>query len=198
MVNVKKLLVLSMIVFWLFCIAGCESKETDSRGELGETDPLTELKESSSRDQKRESMESYSRGELKEAYSGEEQANYRRLADLADLKERLDRQPPPGPFRPIIDQTADGIRPVSGECGTTVTLRGEGFGEKYAPGHSVRLKKKGGVGTDMPIRSWADTLIEFDIPCETLQPGNYRVRVVTPGGESNIRVFSLITEKTGG
>lgn len=191
MVHVKKLLIPVMVVFWLSCVAGCdlqesELKETDSRGELAETNSQAE------------SRESYSRVELKEPYSGEEQANYRRLADLADLKERLDRQPPPGPFRPIIDQTADGIRPVSGECGTTVTLRGEGFGEKYAPGHSVRLKKKGGVGTDMPIRSWADTLIEFDIPCETLQPGNYRVRVVTPGGESNIRVFSLIREQRGG
>lgn len=98
-------------------------------------------------------------------------------------------EPPPSP--PIIDDSAAGIQPAFGCCGAIVTLRGTCFGEEKAPGFKVQLC----VGTDwidMPVRSWTDTLIEFEVPCWTiLEPGNYNVKVVTPAGDSNIRVFTI-------
>jgi|GEM_PF-1607360 len=99
--------------------------------------------------------------------------------------------PPPPPQVPVIDNSADGIQPSHGCCGAIVTLRGAYFGEEKAQGYKVQLYT-GTEWIDMPIHAWTDTLIEFEIPCwELLAPGNYNVRVVTPTGESNQRVFTL-------
>ena len=95
------------------------------------------------------------------------------------------------PSPPVIDDSSAGIRPSHGCCGVIVTLRGTCFGEDKAKGYKVRLSK-GTDWLDMPVRAWADTLIEFEVPCWTvIEPGNYKVRVVTPAGASNIRVFTL-------
>ena len=191
MVNVNKVLLQAMIVIWLFCIGGCSLRGCDSE----EPDSSAELRESDSRSQEGESREAPSRAELKEPTTPAQRDRYHRAAaELAKLK---DRMPPPGPCRPVIDQSPDGIRPMSGKCGTVVRLRGECFGEEQAAGHTVQLRS-GDEWIDMAIRSWADTLIEFDAPCETLGPGNYRVRVVTPNGTSNIKVFTVIREEGGG
>ena len=77
-----------------------------------------------------------------------------------------------------------------------VTLRGECFGQEHLAGYRVQVKEKtccgGGVWINVPaIHSWTDTLIEFEIPCYFIETGNYLVRVKTPGGNSNERVFTL-------
>ena len=103
--------------------------------------------------------------------------------------------PPSGTCSPYIDTTPAGMTPICGSPGVIVTLIGECFGEehRYMTESSVQFKKKpdGDVWFDMPILSWADTLIDFEIPYHFLSPGNYWVRVRTSSGHSNERVFSL-------
>lgn len=95
---------------------------------------------------------------------------------------------------PVIDTTVDGIQPNRGTCGATVTLRGNNFGEEHTAGRTVQLRRKNeslGEWTNMPIASWTDTRIEFMIPCVLLPAGNYRVKVVTECGDSNMVNFAL-------
>jgi hypothetical protein len=126
-------------------------------------------------------------------------------------------QPPPPPSSPppVLDDSSAGIRPSHGCCGVLVALRGSYFGNEKAKGFTVQLNtgdcsdplnslSPGGEGwgegasdppgqwIDMPVHAWADTLIEFEIPCWILlEHKNYNVRVVTPAGESNKRVFTV-------
>jgi hypothetical protein len=57
----------------------------------------------------------------------------------------------------------------------------------------VQLKSRSGVidWTDMPIQSWSDNLIVFEVFCGTLNPGNYRVRVRNQNGISNQLGFTF-------
>jgi hypothetical protein len=95
-------------------------------------------------------------------------------------------------WQPAIGMSIAGIQPTAGSCGALVTLRGEYFGEEHSESR-VQFKKKpdGDLWIDVPIHSWAYSLIEFEVPCWTFQQGNYWVRVKTSSGHSNERVFSF-------
>ena len=106
--------------------------------------------------------------------------------------------PPPTPScKPAIDTSIYGIQPNHGCCGVLVTLRGECFGAEHMIGYRVQIAEKTCCGAplewlDVPaIHAWTSTLIEFEIPCYFIEPGNYWVRVKTPYGRSNKRVFSV-------
>jgi hypothetical protein len=91
-----------------------------------------------------------------------------------------------------------GISPAAGSCGVIGQLRGEFFGEEQFAGSEVQMKLKAdplAPWITVPIHSWTDNLIEFQIPCSTLAQGNYLVRVQNEGGNSNRVVFTL---KDGG
>jgi hypothetical protein len=76
-----------------------------------------------------------------------------------------------------------GIVPAAGQAISLVELTGECFGDTYGEGRAVQLKRRvdGAEWIDMPISSWADDRIVFEIPCGTLTPGNYWVRVHNEG-----------------
>lgn len=100
--------------------------------------------------------------------------------------------PPSSQTPPGIDNSTLGIQPNHGCCEAIVILRGENFGEEHESGYSVQLQHPAEDWIDMPIYSWTDTLIEFQIPCWIImEPGNYLIRVVTPGGISNTRNYTL-------
>jgi hypothetical protein len=84
---------------------------------------------------------------------------------------------------PAININPQGINPTSGMEYALVELTGEAFGETYGEGKAVQFKKRpdGDTWIDMPIQSWAEDSIVFQIPCRTLTPGNYRVRVYNEG-----------------
>jgi hypothetical protein len=94
---------------------------------------------------------------------------------------------------------ADGMEPISGACTTIVTLRGTDFGPEQVEDGFVQMRLKpvtGNPWVNMPIYSWTDTQIEFEIPCEgaaALAAGNYQVRVNNACGHSpnSAHVFSL-------
>ena len=99
------------------------------------------------------------------------------------------------PCTPVIHGTGDGyIQANAGSPGAIVTVRGECFGDthRYMAGSSVQFgpMPEGDVWVEMPIHSWTDSLIEFEIPYFTLAAINYWVKVKTPTGESNRVVFS--------
>jgi PKD repeat protein len=103
-------------------------------------------------------------------------------------------EPLPAPsYSPVIDTTSSGIQPNHALCGSRVVLRGEWFGGVYTAGYRVQMKSSfsGDLWMDMPVYSWTDTLIEFEVPCWIVEPGNYKVRVMTPTGMSNQVVFTL-------
>jgi len=83
------------------------------------------------------------------------------------------------PCSPAIDAKAGGIYPDFAGGGTLVTVTGQCFGSGQGEGRSVQVKKisDGGLWTEMPISSWSDDSIEFEIPNLSLTPGNYRVRI---------------------
>jgi hypothetical protein len=59
------------------------------------------------------------------------------------------------------------------------------------------MKPEGEDGwSDMLVYSWTETRIEFKVPCWSLSPGNYKVRVVTPSGKSNRVNFTLTEQNT--
>jgi hypothetical protein len=80
---------------------------------------------------------------------------------------------------PVIRIQPRGIVPAAGQAISLVELTGECFGDTYGEGKAVQLKRRvdGTEWIDMPISSWADDRVVFEIPCTTLIPGNYRVRV---------------------
>lgn len=105
--------------------------------------------------------------------------------------DKVPQPPAPPASPPVIDDSAAGILPSHGCGGTLVTLRGTYFGEQKEKGFSVMLNT-GEEWLDMPVHSWSDTLIEFEIPCwSLLEHKNYDVKIVTPAGESNKRVFTI-------
>jgi len=97
------------------------------------------------------------------------------------------------PYEPAIDLGVLGIQPIHGSPGAIVTLRGEYFGEEQTSERGVQLKLKPGgpAWIDVPIHSWTDTMIEWELPAWTFAPGNYWVRVKTEVGNSNNRVFTV-------
>ena len=101
--------------------------------------------------------------------------------------------PPVPPCPPVIDTGTFGIQPNHGCCGVMVTLRGQCFGAEHLPGFSVQIRAVDPTPwfDVFAIHAWTDTLIEFEIPCYFLAPGNYYVRVKTPAGVSNSRVFTV-------
>jgi len=91
------------------------------------------------------------------------------------------------------------MEPTSGACTTIVTLRGSIFGAEQFDDSYVQMR---GPGTpypshpwvNMPIYSWTENQIEFEIPCEgaaALAAGNYQVRVKNACGHSAMVIFSL-------
>lgn len=96
-------------------------------------------------------------------------------------------------LKPALDTSVDGIQPNHGECGALVSLRGTSFGDEHERGSRVEIEDSESNWITLPVHGWSDTLIECEIPCWTslLPKGNYKVRVVTPAGESNTRVFTI-------
>lgn len=111
--------------------------------------------------------------------------------------DNVERLPEPGECdgnKPVIDTSVDGIQPKVGVCRAIVTLRGDHFGEEHDYGRTAQMREKGGDGpwVDVPIFSWTETRIEFQIPCWTFEPNkNYKVRVKTECGPSNKVGFTL-------
>ena len=101
---------------------------------------------------------------------------------------------PPSQEDPFCNPAIDNMSPIAGSCGMIVTLRGDCFGNEHITGRKLQLKLKSdplAPWTDMPIHAWTDTMIEFEIPCWTLAPGNYSVRVKTENGNSNKTTFTI-------
>jgi hypothetical protein len=80
-----------------------------------------------------------------------------------------------------------GIVPAAGQAISLVELTGECFGDTYGEGRAVQLKRRvdGTEWIDMPISLWADDRVVFEIPCGSLTPGNYRVRVHNEGSSGS-------------
>jgi len=93
----------------------------------------------------------------------------------------------PGPLEVPFIQI---IEPAYGVCGAIVTLRGVNFGQGGYNYH-IQFKMPNGNWMDLPIYSWTSTQIEFQVPCWEVAPRNYKVRVETPGGESNQLNFTV-------
>jgi hypothetical protein len=104
-------------------------------------------------------------------------------------------EPPPSDTctgrAPVIDNT--GPEPNVGVCFAIVALRGENFGDQRTHNREVQMKKKGSdhPWMQVPVYSWTDTRIEFEIPCWSFVAGNYKVRVTTECGNSNYVIFTL-------
>ncbi|MDY6836837.1 MAG: hypothetical protein SWH78_02585 [Thermodesulfobacteriota bacterium] len=100
--------------------------------------------------------------------------------------------PDPPPAVPWLDTGLDGIHPSHGSPVMLVALRGGNFGDEHILGRDVQVGIDPGTGwvwIDAPIYSWSDTLIEWRLTAGLLDPGNYKVRVVTEVGKSNRRNF---------
>jgi hypothetical protein len=107
----------------------------------------------------------------------------------------MPESPEPPPSAPVIDITTAGIQPNHGCCGVLVALRGDFFGDEHGAGYRVQMKPKGDdEWHDMPVYLWTDTVIRCKIPCKIFSPGNYKVRVMTPAGNSN-RVNFILTSR---
>jgi len=92
---------------------------------------------------------------------------------------------------PFIVDGVQGIEPIAGSCGLDVTIRGGCFGEEQILGRSVEIRVAPGVWVQMPVHAWSDNVIEWQVPCWTLAPGNYKVRVVNEAGNSNWVNFTV-------
>jgi hypothetical protein len=88
---------------------------------------------------------------------------------------------------PAVRINPRGIVPSAGQAIVLVELTGECFGDTYGEGRAVQLKRRvdGAEWIDMPISSWADDRVVFEIPCRTLTQGNYRVRAHNEGSSSS-------------
>src|SRR3972149_727475 len=101
---------------------------------------------------------------------------------------------PPWEEDPVCKPVIDRQSPVTGSCSMIVVLRGDCFGSEHITGRKVELKLKDdplAPWINMPIHAWKNTYIEFEIPCWTLVPGNYLVRVHTENGNSNKTIFTI-------
>ena len=83
-----------------------------------------------------------------------------------------------------------GIEPTAGCPGAQVTLTGSFFDFGQIPGREVQIKATGSslwdtAAVDVPVISWNDDRIVFELPAWTFAPGNFMVRVYddnrTPG-----------------
>lgn len=93
---------------------------------------------------------------------------------------------PPKP--PAITQ----ISPIYGSIGTACSISGVGFG---TDGSILLTSRMGETDQTQVVPSgdcsrWEDNIIEFTMP-SGLTPRNYNMRVETPSGVSNMRVFTL-------
>jgi hypothetical protein len=93
-------------------------------------------------------------------------------------------------YRPAIHYGA--VSPKSGACYTYVRLRGENFGEEQFEDSFVQMRKSDSdPWTNVPVYSWTETQIEFEIPCGAFEKGNYRIRVQQSCGYGNQVGFAL-------
>jgi hypothetical protein len=83
---------------------------------------------------------------------------------------------------PVIN-TTDGMVPLAACPTAWITLTGSNFGEEQCSECTVDLKD-GGVWVSVPVYSWTDTTIVFEIPAWLFAPGNYKVRVHTNSGNA--------------
>jgi hypothetical protein len=88
---------------------------------------------------------------------------------------------------PVIDV----IQPTHGVCGAIVALQGASFGVEPKNGYHIQFEVNPGNWMALPIYSWTSTQVEFQVPCWEVGPGNYKVRVQTPAGESNQVNFTV-------
>jgi hypothetical protein len=94
--------------------------------------------------------------------------------------------------RCAINVNPRGINPGTGKAGSLVALTGKGFDGE---GKTVQFKRRpdGDTWINMPVHSRTENRIIFDIPCQTLMPGNYWVRV----NNSNQVVFTFTGDNCG-
>jgi hypothetical protein len=94
---------------------------------------------------------------------------------------------------PFIRIKPRGINPAAGQAPVLVELAGNYFGDTYGEYTGVEVKRRidGTEWIDMPVLSWADERVLFDIPCRTLIPGNYWVRIRNEYGVSNQVVLTF-------
>jgi hypothetical protein len=92
---------------------------------------------------------------------------------------------------PFIVDGVEGVQPPAGSCGLQVTIRGGCFGDEQTLDRSVELKIAPSTWIQMPVHAWTDNVIEWEVPCWTLAPGNYKVRVVNEAGNSNAVNFTV-------
>jgi hypothetical protein len=95
--------------------------------------------------------------------------------------------------KPAIDIGLGGIQPASGSPGAIITLRGQNFTNQHTIDRTVELRPTNSSTPwkSVPIHSWTDTMIEWELPCWTFSLGNYDVTVKTETGRSNKRVFTF-------
>jgi len=84
-----------------------------------------------------------------------------------------------------------GMNPLAGCPGAQVEITGSDFGIEKTPERGVKLKE-GTAFIDVPIVSWTDTRIVFEVPAWTFSPGNHKVKVYNEKGSAQTAVkFSL-------
>jgi len=100
--------------------------------------------------------------------------------------------PPDAPVLVPQPPAVTGIDPSYGPGGTSCSIAGENFGSS---GEVLLTPKMGDTDQTYTITSgncvlWSSDAIEFNMP-SGLDPGNYKMKVRTPDGASNIKVFTL-------
>lgn len=120
-------------------------------------------------------------------------------ADMQCWGCHADNVPPyddPVTTNPYIDPGVDGLIPISGSCDIHVTIRGGYFGSEQTVDRWVEMKVAPGTWIQLPVHAWSDNVVEWMLPCWTLAPGNYPVRVHTEAGNSNNRAFTVMDHPT--
>jgi hypothetical protein len=104
---------------------------------------------------------------------------------------------PPSP--PVIDTDAcEGMTPIVGVRMAQVGLTGAKFGQQVSAkcgDYKVEMREStnGGSWIDLPAIEWINNLIEWSLPPDSFSPYRYhRVRVKTPAGISNKRLFYVL------
>ncbi|MBW2173318.1 MAG: thrombospondin type 3 repeat-containing protein [Deltaproteobacteria bacterium] len=91
----------------------------------------------------------------------------------------------------------DSVNPTSGNWGSHVLLMGDHFGSEQNLERGVQLKLEDDPDASwlqVPVRSWSNMEIEWELPHWTFSPGNYSLRVYTEFGASSQPVFTVIDE----
>ncbi|MDY6836694.1 MAG: hypothetical protein SWH78_01860 [Thermodesulfobacteriota bacterium] len=99
----------------------------------------------------------------------------------------------PPHYKPAIRIKPRGIHPAVGQPGLVVELRGEYFGDAYGEYTSVEVQRRTGSTPwiDMPVSSWSDDRVLFNVPVNPWTLGNYWVRIRNEYGVSNQVVFTF-------